>query len=109
MYLDEVKEDDKQIAEAWKEGSNGILMFVSPNLLIPLFVSMIDKFQDRSFLHNCWAFIIEFYKQLIPQISGNLTVIPLANGTYSITANPPSPPSASMIWVNCNVADKPCT
>ena len=30
MYLDEVKEDDKQIAEAWKDGSDGILTFVSP-------------------------------------------------------------------------------
>jgi hypothetical protein len=33
MYLNEVKEDDKQIADAWKEGSNGILVFVSLNLL----------------------------------------------------------------------------
>jgi hypothetical protein len=35
MYLDEVKEDDKRIADAWKEGSNGILTFVSPKILIP--------------------------------------------------------------------------
>ena len=55
MYLDEVKEDDKRIAEAWKEDSNGILVFVSPNLLmIPLFVSMTaNKLQDWSFLCNC--------------------------------------------------------
>jgi Family of unknown function (DUF6535) len=54
MYLDEVKEDDKRIADAWKDDSNGILVFVSPNLLmIPLFVSMTtDKLQDRPFLHN---------------------------------------------------------
>ena len=32
MYLDKVKEDDKQIADAWKEGSDGILTFVSPYL-----------------------------------------------------------------------------
>jgi hypothetical protein len=32
MYLDEVKEDDKQIVEAWKDGSDGILTFVSPYL-----------------------------------------------------------------------------
>jgi hypothetical protein len=37
MYLDEVKEDDKRISDAWKEDSNGILVFVSPNLLITLF------------------------------------------------------------------------
>ena len=35
MYLDEVKEDDKRIADAWKDDSNGILVFVSPNQLIP--------------------------------------------------------------------------
>ena len=35
IYLDEVKEDDRQIAKSWKEGSTGILTFVSPNLLIP--------------------------------------------------------------------------
>ena len=58
MYLDEVKEDDKRIAEAWKEDSNGIIVFVSPDLLmIPLFVSITtDKLQDKSFLRNCWLF-----------------------------------------------------
>jgi hypothetical protein len=45
------------------------------------------------------AFIIEFYKLLSPN-SGIQIVIPQANGTYSIIANPPSPPSTSMIWVN---------
>ena len=56
MYLDEVKEDDRRIADGWKEDSNGILVFVSPNpLIIPLIVSMTtDKLQDRSFLRNCW-------------------------------------------------------
>ncbi|KAF8476437.1 hypothetical protein DFH94DRAFT_634996, partial [Russula ochroleuca] len=81
MYINEVKKDDKRMADAWKEDSNGILVFTG------LFSATVG------------AFIIEFYKQLSPN-SGNLTVIPLANGTYSITANPPSPPSASMIWVN---------
>jgi hypothetical protein len=32
MYLDEVKEDDKRISDAWKEDSSGILVFVSPDL-----------------------------------------------------------------------------
>ena len=55
------------------------------------------------------AFIIEFYKRLSPD-SGNQTVALLGqisqqlvnfpNGTYSITANQPSPPSATMIWAN---------
>jgi hypothetical protein len=39
MYLDEVKKDDKQIADTWKEGSSGILVFVSPNLWISLLVT----------------------------------------------------------------------
>ncbi|KAF8476393.1 hypothetical protein DFH94DRAFT_654198, partial [Russula ochroleuca] len=79
MYLDEVKEDDKRISDAWKEDSNGILVFTG------LFSATVG------------AFIIEFYKQL--SNSGNQTVIPLANGNFSIIANPPSP-SASMIWAN---------
>ena len=98
MYLDEVKKDDKRIADAWKEGSNGVLVFVSPNLLILLFTSL-TSFKMGLFSAIISAFIIEFYKQLSP-ISGNQTVIPHANGTYTIVANPPSPPSASMIWVN---------
>ena len=98
MYLNEVIEDDKQIADAWKGGSTGILVFVSPNLLISLFISM-TSFKTGLFSAIVAAFIIEFYKQLSPN-SGNQTVTFLANGTYSITANPPSPPSASMIWVN---------
>ena len=52
MYLDEVKEDDKRISDAWKEDSNGILVFVSPNSLIPPFIS--DELSDWSFLSNCW-------------------------------------------------------
>ncbi|KAH9989263.1 hypothetical protein BJV77DRAFT_1069603 [Russula vinacea] len=81
MCVAEVKEDDKRIADVWKEGSNGILTFTG------LFSVILS------------AFIIEFYKQLSPN-SGIQTVIPLANGTYSIIANPPPPPRASMIWVN---------
>jgi hypothetical protein len=55
------------------------------------------------------AFIIEFYKKLSPD-SGSQTVALLGqisqqlanstNGTFSITANQPSPSSASMIWAN---------
>jgi hypothetical protein len=96
MYLDEVKEDDKRISDAWKEDSNGILVFVRPNILIPPLISM-TSFKTGLFSATVGAFIIEFYKQL--SNSGNQTVIPLANGNFSIIANPPSP-SASMIWAN---------
>jgi hypothetical protein len=98
MYLDEVKEDDKRMAEAWKVDSNGIITFVSLDLPIPPFVSM-TSFKTALFSATVGAFIIEFYKQLSPN-TGNLAITLLANGTYSITANTPSPPSASIIWVN---------
>jgi hypothetical protein len=83
MYLDEVKEEDKRISDAWKEDSNGILVFVSPNLLIFLLASMTSS-KTGLFSATVGAFIIEFYKTLSPN-SGNQTT---------------SPPSASMIWVN---------
>ena len=107
MYLDGVKEDDKRIADAWKEGSTGILVFVSFNLLFLLFISMTSS-KTGLFSAIVAAFIIEFYKTLSPN-SGDQTVALLGqiskqlanspNGTYSNTANQSSPPSASMIWV----------
>ena len=107
IYLDEVKEDDKQIAEAWKEGSSGILVFVSSSLLIILFVSMTSS-KTGLFSTIVAAFIIEFYKALSPN-SGDQTVALLGqiskqlanstNGAYSNTADQSSFPSASMIWV----------
>ena len=100
MYLGEVEKDDNQISNAWKEDSNNMLTFVSPNLLISSFISM-TSFKTGLFAGTVSAFIIEFYKQLTPSPnSGNQTVIPLANGTYIITAGQPSPPSASIIWAN---------
>ena len=51
MYLDEVKEDDKRISDAWKEDSTNMLTFVSPNLLISPFIFN-DELQDRSFRRN---------------------------------------------------------
>ncbi|KAN0118933.1 hypothetical protein V8E52_004705 [Russula decolorans] len=87
MYLDEVKEDDQRITDAWKEDANGILVFTG------LFSATVG------------AFVIEFYKTLSPdqtvallqQISHQLPNYP--NSTNSNTANQPSP-SASMVWVN---------
>ncbi|KAF8495877.1 hypothetical protein F5888DRAFT_1615292, partial [Russula emetica] len=91
MYLDEVKEDDKRITDAWKEDADGLLVFTG------LFAATVG------------AFIIEFYKTLSPD-SGAQTVVLLGqisqqlahfpNGNYSYTAIQPSPPSASMVWVN---------
>jgi hypothetical protein len=54
MFLDEVKEEDNRITDAWKEDANIIVTFVSLNLqLVPMFVSM-TKLQDGSILRNCW-------------------------------------------------------
>ena len=39
MFLDEVKEEDNRITDAWKEDANSIVTFVSLNLLlVPMFV-----------------------------------------------------------------------
>jgi len=34
MYLEDVKEDDKRITDAWIEDSNGVLAFVSSDPLV---------------------------------------------------------------------------
>jgi hypothetical protein len=49
MYLDEVKEDDKRISDAWKENSNGILVFVSPTLVLILMFVSIASFKTGLF------------------------------------------------------------
>ena len=64
IYLDEVKEDDKRISDAWKDDSNGILVFVSRNLLA-LFV-LVTSPKTGLFSATVGAFIIEFYKKLSP-------------------------------------------
>ena len=97
MYLDEVKEDDKRISDAWKEDSNGILVFVSPDLLVTPFISM-TSFKTGLFSATVGAFIIEFYKQLSSNSSQTVTFLP--NGTFTVTGNPPSPPRGSIIWAN---------
>ena len=64
IYLKEVEEDDNRISKAWKDNSDGILVFVSPNLLT-LFVSMTSS-KTGLFSATVSAFIIEFYKTLLP-------------------------------------------
>jgi hypothetical protein len=108
MYLDEVKEDDKRITDAWKEDANGLLTFVSLNLLVSPFISM-TSLKTGLFAATVGAFIIEFYKKLSPD-SGDQTVVLLGqisqqlanfpNGNYSNAPIQTSPPSASMVWVN---------
>jgi hypothetical protein len=108
MYLDEVKEDDQRITDAWKEDANGLLVFVSLNLLVSRFISM-TSLKTGLFSATVGAFIIEFYKQLSPdsgsqtvallgQISQQLASFP--NGNQSNAAIQPPSPSASIVWVN---------
>ena len=108
MYLDEVKEDDQRITDAWKEDANGLLVFVSLNVMVSLFVSM-TNLKTGLFSATVGAFIIEFYKQLSPD-SGSLTVnyldqiskqignFPSGNYSYAPISSPP--PSASIVLVN---------
>ena len=86
MYLNEIKEDDQRMTDAWKQDAKGVLVFVSPKLLISEFVSMTSP-KTGLFSATVGAFIIEFYKKLDP-------------GSNSNPADQPSPPSASTIWVN---------
>ena len=39
MYMDEVNEEDSRFTDAWKEDAGSIVVFVSLNPLIPVFVS----------------------------------------------------------------------
>ncbi|KAI0263161.1 hypothetical protein BGY98DRAFT_889945, partial [Russula aff. rugulosa BPL654] len=55
MYLDQVKEDDQRMTDAWKEDADGLLVFTG------LFSATVG------------AFVIEFYKKLSPD-SGGQTV-----------------------------------
>ncbi|KAI0277158.1 hypothetical protein BGY98DRAFT_934564 [Russula aff. rugulosa BPL654] len=93
LYLDEVKEEDTRITDAWKEDANSILVFTG------LLSAIIG------------AFIIEFYKKLSTD-SGNQTVALLQqisqqlpnspNTTDSNLTNQLSPPAsgAAIVWVN---------
>lgn len=107
IYLGAFKDEDRRIAEEWKDGSNGILTFVSPDLLTFLFILMTCS-KTGLFSVIVAAFIIEFYKKLSPgaafqvqtvvllgQISRQLANLPNA---YSNTADEPSS-EPSMIWV----------
>ncbi len=108
-YMNEAEKYDNRAAEAWKDDSTGILVFVRPNLLFPLFIA-ITSWKTGLFSATVGAFIIEFYKKLSPD-SGDQTVALLCQMSAQLpnfttgtctppTANGPSSPSASIIWVN---------
>ena len=108
-YMDVFSEYDKHISDTWKKDADGLLVFVSHNPPISLFVAMTNQ-KTGLFSATVGAFIIESYKYLSPN-SGDQTVVLLGqisqqlagftNGTYPNlpTTQPPSP-RTSMIIVN---------
>ncbi len=106
--LDQIKEDDRWMMDAWVGDANGILAFVGPNLLVPLFIISTRSSKTGLLAATIAAFIIEFYKTLSPN-AGDRTVALLGqisqqltnsrNGT-SGTADQPFSPSVHMVWVN---------
>jgi hypothetical protein len=93
MYLNEIKEGDRRMTDAWKPDAKGVLVtvFISSKLLIPVFVSMTSP-KTGLFSVTVSAFIIEFYKKLDPGSDSNKAV------------------SSQCIHDlgQCNVADQPC-
>lgn len=50
-YLKDVKDYDEGITDEWKEDANGVLVFVSPDLLVLIF-AMTSKSEDRDLLSD---------------------------------------------------------
>lgn len=111
-YKQTFDEDDKRIANAWSKDAGSLLVFVSQNLHIVLFIAMTRR-QTGLFSAIVGAFIVESYKKLssdsgdseqmvvlLGQISQQLASF--ANSTYSNTPASPkrSKPSTAIITVN---------
>src|SRR6267142_3473849 len=110
-YMNEARKYDDRVAESWKANSDGLLVFVRPSLLFPLFIA-ITTWKSGLFSATVGAFIIEFYKKLSVD-SGEQTVDLLCeiSQQFSNFTNRParacSPPqtsqsfshSATFVWV----------
>src|SRR5205807_9126937 len=64
-YMNVFGEYDKRISDTWKEDADGLLVFVSHNHQISLFVAMTNQ-KTGLFSATVGAFIIESYKFLSP-------------------------------------------
>ena len=104
-YMNVFGEYDKRISDAWKQDADGLLVFVSRNPHIPLFIAVTNQ-KTGLFSATVGAFIIESYKSLSPdptvvllrQISQQLAGF---NGTFPNLPTPqPSSPNTSAILVN---------
>jgi hypothetical protein len=108
-YLKNVDDYDKRLTDGWKDDANGVLVFVSLHLLVPVSIT-VTLWETGLFSAIVASFIIESYKLLSPD-PGSQSVFLLgqlsqqfagfANGTYvQPQSYPSSPPSASIICVN---------
>jgi Family of unknown function (DUF6535) len=108
-YLKNVDGYDKRLTDGWKDDANGILVFVSLHLLVPVFIA-VTVWETGLFSAVVASFIIESYKLLSPDpasqsvfLLGQLSqqFAGFANGTYvQPQSYPSSPPSTSIICVN---------
>jgi hypothetical protein len=108
-YLEDVKDYDKKVADNWTEDANGIFIFVSPTLMVPVSVPVTNR-KAGLLSATVGSFIIESYKRMSPD-SGDQTVFLLgqmsqqiagiANGSYIQAQSPLTfSPSVSAISVN---------
>jgi hypothetical protein len=108
-YLKNVDGYDKRVTEGWKDDANGVLVFVSLYLRVPVSIAM-TIWKTGLFSAVVASFIIESYKLLSPD-PGDQTVFHLrqlsqqfagfANGTnVQPESYPSSPPTTSIITVN---------
>src|ERR1700761_90315 len=108
-YLKIAEPYDKRVTDSWKEDANGVLVFVSPHIKVPVSIAM-TIWETGLFSAVVASFIIESYKLLSPD-PGDQTVFLLgqlsqqfagfANGTkVQPESYPSSPPRTSIICVN---------
>ena len=108
-YLKNVDDYDRRLTDGWKDDANGVLVFVSLRLLVPVYTT-VTIWETGLFSAIVASFIIESYK-LLSSDSGSQSAFLLgqlsqqfagfANGTYVPPQSYSSPPpSASIICVN---------
>jgi hypothetical protein len=64
-FVDQISEDDKWMIDAWIEDANGILAFVSLDLLVPLFIILTRGFKDGSSLRNDWCLYYRVLQKVV--------------------------------------------
>ena len=108
-YLKTVDEYDKKLIESWNDHANSILVFVSSHVRVPVSITMTIR-ETGLFSTIVASFIIASYPQLSPDTGGQTVFLlgqlsqqfaAFANGTHvQPEPLPPSPPSASVVYVN---------